>query len=120
VTLASEPCIEEKGRRSTDKDYAGKYFLASENWVMERVQEAVSQLSISGQPHTIKAICEETGISKIGLYRYDRVKTFLGGVNALIEQRKSPPHSGGGQARRMKKSSLLPFPPDFFYDYNGK
>jgi hypothetical protein len=82
---------------------SGKYFLASENWVTERVQEAVSQLSISGQPLTIKAIREETGISKIGLYRYDRVKTFLGGVNALIEQRKSPPHSGGGQARRSEE-----------------
>jgi len=68
----------------------GKYFLTSENWVMEQVQEAARQLEISGQRLTIKAICAETGISKKGLYKYDRVKTFLGGT---LYHKKSPSHA---------------------------
>ncbi len=56
----------------------GKFFLASEDEVMERVQVAVSQLEISGQRLTLKAVCAATGFSKKGLYKYDRVKTFLG------------------------------------------
>ena len=44
----------------------GKYFLTSEDWVMDRVQEAARQLEISGQPLTIKAVCAATGISKKG------------------------------------------------------
>ena len=58
----------------------GKYFLTSEDWVMERVQEAARQLEISGQRLTIKAICAMTGFSKERLYKYDRVKTLLGGM----------------------------------------
>src|SRR5260221_10334632 len=66
----------------------GKYFLTSEDWVMDRVQEAARQLEISGQPLTIKAVCAATGISKKGLYKYDRVKTFLGG---MLYHKKPPP-----------------------------
>jgi len=66
----------------------GKYFLTSEEWVIERVQEAVRQLEISGQCLTIQAICAETGISKKGLYKYDRVKTFVGG---MFYHKKLPP-----------------------------
>jgi len=58
----------------------GKYFLASEDWVMERVQEAARQLEMSGQRLTIKAVCAATGISQKGLYKHDRVKTFLGEI----------------------------------------
>lgn len=60
---------------------SGKYFLASEDWVMEQVQEAVRQLEISGQPLSIKAICNEVGFLKNGLYKYDRVRTFLGCIS---------------------------------------
>jgi TniQ len=67
----------------------GKYFLTSEDWVMERVQEAARQLEMSGQRLTIKAICAKTGISKIGLYKYDRVKTFLGHfVDYTLQQQR--------------------------------
>jgi hypothetical protein len=45
----------------------GKYFLASEEWVMERVQDAVRQLEMSGQLLTLKAICATTGFSIKGL-----------------------------------------------------
>ena len=45
---------------------------------MERVQEAARQLENSGQCLTIKAVTAATGISKRGLYKYDRVKAFLG------------------------------------------
>lgn len=44
---------------------------------MQRVQEAVRQLEIYSQPLSIKAICNEVGILKNGLYKNDRVKTFL-------------------------------------------
>jgi transcriptional regulator with XRE-family HTH domain len=56
--------LERKEEDLQIRNMSGKYFHASEDWVMEQVQEAVSQLSISGNPLTIKAICEETGISK--------------------------------------------------------
>jgi len=66
----------------------GKYFLASEDGVMERVQGVVRQLEISGQHLTLKAICAATGFSKQGLYKYERVKTFLGGIF-----KKTPSHA---------------------------
>ena len=66
----------------------GKYFLTSEEWVMGRVQEAARQLEISGQPLTIQTICAETGISQKGLYKYERVKTFLG---EILSHKKPPP-----------------------------
>jgi len=69
------------------KTMPGKFFLTSEDEVMERVQMAASQLEISGQHLTIKAVCAATGFSKKGLYKYDRVKTFLGGV---LYHKKSP------------------------------
>ena len=72
--------LERKEEDLRIRTMSGKYFLASEDWVMDRVQEAVKQLEISGQRLTIKSICEETGISKQALYKYDRVKTLLGGV----------------------------------------
>ena len=39
----------------------GKFYLASEEWVMERVQEAVRHIEISGQRLTLKAISAATG-----------------------------------------------------------
>lgn len=65
----------------------GKYFLTSEDWVLERVQEAARQLEISGQRLTRKAICAEAGISKTGLSKYDRVKAFLG---EILPHKKPP------------------------------
>lgn len=53
---------------------------------MKRVQEAVRQLEISGRPLSIKAICDEVGILKKGLYKYDRVKTFL---ECILNHKKS-------------------------------
>ncbi len=55
----------------------GKYYLRSEDWVMERVREACRLLEMSGQCLTIKAVTVATGITKKGLYKYDRVKAFL-------------------------------------------
>jgi transcriptional regulator with XRE-family HTH domain len=67
-------------RREEDlriKTTPGKYFLRSEDWVMERVREAIRILEMSGQLVTLKAITAITGITKNGLYKYDRVKAFL-------------------------------------------
>lgn len=67
-------------RREEDlriKTTPGKYFLRSEDWVMERVREAIRMLEMSGQCVTIKAITATTGITKNGLYKYDRVKAYL-------------------------------------------
>jgi transcriptional regulator with XRE-family HTH domain len=69
------------------KTMAGRYFLTSEDWVMERVQEAIRKLEISGQRITIKAVCDATGFSRRGLYKYDRVKTFIGGI---LYHKKTP------------------------------
>ena len=80
--------LERKEEDLRIKTMPGKYFLTSEDWVMERVQEAARQLEISGQLLTIKEVCAETGISKSGLYKYDRVKTFLGGI---LYHKKPPP-----------------------------
>ena len=79
--------LERKEEDLRIKTMPGKYFLSSEEWVTERVQEAARQLESSGQRLTIKAICAETGISNKGLYKYDRVKTFLGGI---IYHKKPP------------------------------
>ncbi len=79
--------LERKEEDLRIKTMPGKYFLTSEDWVMERVQEAARQLEISGQRLTRKAICAEAGISKGGLYKYDRVKTFLGG---MLYHKKTP------------------------------
>ncbi len=79
--------LERKEEDLRIKTRRGKYFLPSEDWVMERVQEAARQLEMSGQRLTIKAICAATGISKDGLYKYDQVKTFLGGV---LYHKKTP------------------------------
>ena len=68
----------------------GKYFLASEDGVMKRVQDAVSQLEISGQRLTLKAVCAATGFSRKGLDKYERVKTFLGGI---LYYKKPPRHA---------------------------
>ena len=70
--------VERKEEDLRIKTTPGKYFLRSEDWVMERVQEAARQLENSGQCLTIKAVTAATGISKSGLYKYDRVKAFLG------------------------------------------
>ncbi len=70
------------------KTMPGKFFLTSEDEVMERVQVAISQLEISRQRLTLKAVCAVTGLSKKGLYKYDRVKTFLGG---MFYHKKPPP-----------------------------
>ena len=67
---------------------SGKYFLASEDWMLERVQEAIRELEISGKPFSIKAICNEIGILKTGLNKYDRVKSFLG---SLVNHNKPDP-----------------------------
>ncbi len=72
--------LERKGEDLRILTMPGKYFLTSEDWVIDRVREAARQLEISGQRLTIKAVCAATGISKKGLYKYDRVKTFLGGM----------------------------------------
>ena len=80
--------LERKEEDLRIKTMPGKYFLTSEDWVMERVQEAAGQLELSGQHLTLKAVCEETGISKKGLYKYDRVKTFLG---EILYHKKPPP-----------------------------
>ena len=44
---------------------------------MERVREACRLLEMSGQCLTIKAVIDATGITRSGLYKYDRVKAFL-------------------------------------------
>jgi len=72
------------------KTMPGKYFLTSENEVLERVQDVVSQLEISGQRLTLKAVYAATGFSKKGLYKYERVKTFLGGI---LYHKKPPRHA---------------------------
>lgn len=68
----------------------GKYYLPSEEWVMERVQDAVIQLEMSGQHLTRKAICAATGFSKAGLYKYEQVKTLLSG---MLYHKKPPSHA---------------------------
>ena len=72
--------LERKEEDLRIKTMPGKYFLTSEDWVMEQAQEAARQLEMSGQRITIKAMCDATGFSERGLYKYDRVKTFLGGI----------------------------------------
>jgi transcriptional regulator with XRE-family HTH domain len=66
----------------------GKYFLRSEDWVMERVREAIRLLQMSGQRVTIKAIAATTGITRDSLFKYDRVKTYLR-ENVYFYQRSS-------------------------------
>lgn len=51
------------------KTMPGKFFLTAEDEVMERVRMAASQLEISGQHLTLKAVCAATGFSKKGLYK---------------------------------------------------
>jgi transcriptional regulator with XRE-family HTH domain len=70
--------VERKEEDLRIKTTPGKYFLRSEDWVMQSVQEATKQMEISGQFLTIKAVSAATGISKGGLYKYDGVKAFLG------------------------------------------
>ncbi len=72
------------------KTMPGKYFLTSEDEVLERVQDAVSQLEISGQRLTLKAVCAATGFSRKGLDKYERVKTFLGGI---LYHKQPPRHA---------------------------
>jgi transcriptional regulator with XRE-family HTH domain len=80
--------IERKEEDLKIRSMPGKYFLTSEGWVIERVQEAVRQLEISGQRLTRKAIYTEAGISKSGLYKYDSVQTLLG---TILFHKNSPP-----------------------------
>src|SRR5260370_11692169 len=72
------------------KTVPGKYFLTSEDAVMQRVQMAASQLEIAGQRLTLKAVCAATGFSKKGLYKYERVKTFL---RVILYHNKPPSHA---------------------------
>jgi hypothetical protein len=72
--------LERKEEDLRIKIMPGKFYLASEDWVMERVQEAIRHLEISGQRLTLKAISAATGFTEAGLYKYERVKTFIRGM----------------------------------------
>ena len=78
------------GRKEEDlgiRTMLGKYYLVSEDGVMQQVQEIVRQMEISGQRLTLRAMCAATGFSKKGLYKYERVKTFL---RRVLYHKKSP------------------------------
>ena len=82
--------LERKEEDLRIKIMPGKFYLASEEWVMQRVQEAVRHIEISGQRLTLKAITAATGFSEAGLYKYERVKTFIRG---MLYKRQSPPYT---------------------------
>jgi len=82
--------LERKEEDLRIKIMPGKFYLASEEWVMERVQEAVRHIEISGQRLTLKAISAATGFSEAGLYKYERVKTFIRG---MLYHKPSPSHT---------------------------
>ncbi len=67
-----------------------------EEVLIPRVEEALSQLEAAGKSVTFQSVGRLLGVDPRTLKVYSR-------INALIEQRKSPPRSRGGQARRSEE-----------------
>jgi transcriptional regulator with XRE-family HTH domain len=70
-----------------------------EEILLPRVEEALSQLEAAGTSVTFASVGELLGVHPKTLMTHPR-------VNALIEQRKSPPRTRGGRARRSEEEVL--------------
>jgi ParB-like chromosome segregation protein Spo0J len=70
-----------------------------EEVLIPQLEEALSQLETDGKSVTFEAVGRLLGVDRQTLKTYPR-------VNALIEQRKSPPRSGRGQAKRSEEELL--------------
>lgn len=67
-----------------------------EEVLLSRVEKAISQLKADGKSVTFYSVARLLGVHSKTLKSHPR-------VNALIELRKSPPRSGGGQTRRSEE-----------------